>query len=166
MHTETNITAPPQRRYAGLALLRDEGGSVLLVERARRAGPDRFGLVGGPARPGEWASLACQREVREQTGLRLVPGRVLVVHYMPADGQAREGTDVVFDCGVITRRTPLSPPPGGHVAGYRWVAPDDLRGLVAPYTEWRINLALEALDGGEVHELVGHPNVTGALPAS
>lgn len=157
MHDERDFTHPVARRYAGLALIRDEGGEVLLVEKSYRQGRDRFGLVGGAAGPGEPAALACQREVREETGLRLVPGAVVAVHYMPANGLVREGTNLVFDCGVIARDTPLTLPDSGELVGFRWAAPDELAELTAPYTAWRTHAALKALAGRGIPYLVGHP---------
>jgi ADP-ribose pyrophosphatase YjhB (NUDIX family) len=155
MHS-TAFTNPPPRRLAGLALIRDENGRVLLLDKAYRQGPERFGLVGGLAEAGEPASVACQRHVLRETGLKVVPRGLLVVHHMPANGGVAEGENHVFDCGTIPADAELELP-ADEFRGHRWVRPDDLRGLVAPYTEWRINVALDAGEGGPVRYLVGHP---------
>jgi ADP-ribose pyrophosphatase YjhB (NUDIX family) len=156
MHS-TAFTNPPPRRLAGLALIRDEKGRVLLLEKAYKQGPARFGLVGGLAEAGEPASIACQRHVLRETGLKVVPRGLLVAHHMPADGEVAEGENNVFDCGTIPSGTQLVVP-ADEFRGYRWVDPDDLRDLVAPCTEWRINVALEAGEGGPVRYLVGSPD--------
>jgi hypothetical protein len=62
----------------------------------------------------------------------------------------------VFDCGTIPSGAELELP-ADEFRGHRWVAPEDLRDLVAPYTEWRVNVALDAGEGGPVRYLVGHP---------
>ncbi len=155
MHN-TAFTNPPPRRLAGLALIRDENGRVLLLDKMYRQGSDRFGLVGGLAEAGEPASVACQRHVTRETGLRVVPMGLLVVHHMPGKGEVPEGENNVFDCGTIPSDTELILPPE-EFREHRWLHPDDLRGLVAPYTEWRINVALDAGEGGPVRYLVGHP---------
>jgi ADP-ribose pyrophosphatase YjhB (NUDIX family) len=157
----TAWTNPPQRRTAGLALIRDENGRVLLMDKAYRAGADRYGLVGGMAHAGEPAPMACQRHIRRETGLRLVPGALLVVHHMPANGEVKEGDNFVFACEPIPADTPLVLPKD-EFRGYLWAEPDDFRGLLAPYTEWRINLALAALEGESTRYIVGHPDFAGS----
>ncbi|MFB4193377.1 NUDIX domain-containing protein [Streptomyces carpaticus] len=159
MHNYSEFTNPPPRRLAGLALIRNEHGAVLLVEKTYKTGPDRFGLVGGLAKPGEPASIACQRETRVETGLLLVPGPVLAIHHMAADGDVREGANVVFDCGTIDAAAQLTRP-ADEIAGYRWTHPAELDDLVPPYQAWRIHASLTALAGGQVHYLIGHPHET------
>jgi ADP-ribose pyrophosphatase YjhB (NUDIX family) len=150
------FTNPPQRREAGLALIRDEQGRVLLVEKAYREGPARFGLVGGMAHAGEPVARACQRHVRRETGLRLVPKALLVVHYMPAEGEVWEGHSFVFNCDVILSNTELVLPKE-EFRGFQWLEREELPGLVAPYTAWRISLALAALAGEPTRYVIGHP---------
>ncbi|WP_052849879.1 NUDIX domain-containing protein [Streptomyces avicenniae] len=156
MHSENDFTDPPARRIGALALITSEFGDVLLVEKAYRQGPERYGLPGGCARPGEPAPIACQREVREETGLDLVPQRVLAVHQMPATDTATEGYNLVFDGGIVPAATTLTLPPH-ELSGYRWAPVPDLPDLVAPYTLWRITAALAALHGEPVRHLCGHP---------
>ncbi|MDB1086176.1 NUDIX hydrolase [Streptomyces sp. ACA25] len=164
MHNEADFTSPPGRRLGALALFRNDDGQVLLVEKTYCAGRGRWGLPGGCAHAGEPAAVACQREAREELGLRIVPGRVLVVHHMPAAGTSREGVNVVFDGGRLAADTQFTL--NEELASARWVAPVGLRSLVAPYTEWRVTAALNVLatdpgagrqDGGPgVPYLVGH----------
>ena len=153
----TAIMNPPPCRAAGLALIRDETGRVLLLDKIYKAVPERYGLVGGPALPGEAASVACQRHVREKTGLKLVPRGVLVVHHMPSDGETAEEHHFVFDCGTI--RSDIELMLAGEFRGHRWTDPGSLRDLVAPHAQWRINVALEAGAGGPVRYLVGPPKI-------
>jgi 8-oxo-dGTP pyrophosphatase MutT (NUDIX family) len=156
VHNESDFTNPPDRRVGGLALFRNEAGAVLLVEKKYRTGLARWGLVGGSAKPGEPAAVACQREILEETGLKIVPERLLVVHYMPATHPVREGFNFIFDGGVLPADTDITLPED-ELASYGWAALDELPALVAPYTGWRINCAMNALSGGPVRELVGHP---------
>ncbi|UWM47708.1 NUDIX hydrolase [Streptomyces carpaticus] len=156
MHNDSDFTDPPPRRLAGLALIRNERGAVLLVEKTYKTGRERFGLVGGSAQPGEPAAIACQRETREETGLLLVPGQVLTIHHMPANGDAREGLNIVFDCGTINAATRLTRP-AAEIADFRWTEPEELDDLLAPYQAWRIRAALTALTSGRTNYLSGHP---------
>jgi ADP-ribose pyrophosphatase YjhB (NUDIX family) len=160
----TAFTNPPQRRAAGLALNRDEKGRVLLVEKVYREGPARFGLVGGMAHAGEHAARACQRHIRRETGLRIVPGALLVVHYMPEEGEVKEGHNFVFDCKAIPSNKELVLAKD-EFRGFHWLDKEELPGLVAPYTEWRINLALAALAGGPTRYVIGHPQFPLPAPA-
>ncbi|MFI7273195.1 NUDIX domain-containing protein [Streptomyces sp. NPDC049879] len=157
MHRENDFTDPPPRRIGALALITDEFGDVLLVEKAYRTGPDRFGLPGGCARPGEEVPAACRREVREETGLDIAPRRVLAVHQMAAAGTAAEGVNIVFDGGLVPRATRLTLPPD-ELSGYHWMPVSDLPDLVAPYTRWRITTALTALHGEAVLHIYDHPD--------
>ncbi|WP_158674535.1 NUDIX domain-containing protein [Streptomyces hoynatensis] len=164
MHDEADFTAPPGRRLGALALFRNDDGQVLLVEKTYRVGRARWGLPGGCAHADEPAAVACQREVREELGLYIVPGRVLVVHHMLAAGDDREGVNVVFDGGLPAPDTRFTL--SEELASARWVAPVGLRSLVAPYTEWRVTAALNVLAAGSgaaqpgggpgVPYLVGH----------
>jgi ADP-ribose pyrophosphatase YjhB (NUDIX family) len=156
VHDDQDFTHPPRRRIGALGLIRDEAGRVLLVEKAYKAGPQRWGLPGGCTYRDEDATRACVREVFEETGLEITPGRVLTVHRMPASTPAAEGYNLVFDCGVIPSGTRIVLDER-ELTGHRWVRLDDLGDLVAPYTEWRINVALEASDGAPVRYLTGHP---------
>jgi 8-oxo-dGTP pyrophosphatase MutT (NUDIX family) len=164
-HLEPHLTVPPPRRLGALALIRQgtpPGAEqrVLLVEQAHRTGPERWGLPGGWAEEGEPAPAACEREVREKTGLRVSAWRALVIHHMPAHGRSREDVTVVFDGGDVPPTTQifLARP---ELASHRWADPAELRDLVAPHTAWRITRALEELThpAPGVAYLVGHPSV-------
>jgi 8-oxo-dGTP pyrophosphatase MutT (NUDIX family) len=167
VHNEPDFAAPPGRRLGALALFRNDDGQVLLVEKTYRIGRGRWGLPGGCAHAGEPAAVACQREVREELGLHIVPGSVLVVHHMPAAGASREGVNVVFDGGLVAANTQFAL--NEELASARWVAPVGLRSLVAPYTEWRVTTALHVLAAGSGAGQQGGPGVpylVGHAPAA
>ncbi|MCU4750252.1 NUDIX domain-containing protein [Streptomyces sp. G-5] len=161
MHGDVDFAAPPPRRIGALALIRsaDADGAVLVVEKRYRSGRERYGLVGGGAHGGESAAAACAREVLEETGLTVVPRRVLAVHYMPARSGSAEGYNVVFDCGTVDRSTPITLPPD-ELVGYRWLSPDRFDDVLAPYQALRVRASVEALSTGRVLFLEGHPEVS------
>jgi 8-oxo-dGTP pyrophosphatase MutT (NUDIX family) len=78
------------------ALFRDEDDRVLLVQPTYKNGWD---IPGGYVQPGESPRAACVREVREELGLTIDVGGLLVVDWAPADN---EGDKIlfVFDAGV------------------------------------------------------------------
>jgi 8-oxo-dGTP pyrophosphatase MutT (NUDIX family) len=66
------IRGEPQRCFAGVLLV-DPRGWILLQERDEhpRIDPDKWGLTGGHLEPGETFETGAQRELEEETGVRL-----------------------------------------------------------------------------------------------
>jgi 8-oxo-dGTP diphosphatase len=73
------IASLARKRMAAGALFRDKDGLVLLVDPTYKP---TWVLPGGPSRK-ESPQAACRREVAEELGLDRVPGRVLVVDWVP-----------------------------------------------------------------------------------
>lgn len=80
-------------------LLRDDIGRVLLVEPSYK---QHWDIPGGVVDAGEtpWATAA--RELREETGLALPLGELLVIDNVADDGRMPEGLVFVWDGGLIT----------------------------------------------------------------
>ena len=85
-------------------IVRDADGRVLLL---RRADDDRWDLPGGATDPGETPARTAEREVQEESGLRVRATRVAGVfgggdfRRTYPDGGNVEGVVVVFHCDVI-----------------------------------------------------------------
>jgi len=62
------------------AVLDPTGTRILLV---RRADNGRWAVPGGYMEPGETFTETCSREVLEETGLRVCPGRLIAVYTSP-----------------------------------------------------------------------------------
>lgn len=103
----------------------DDTGRVLLV---RRQHPPRAGLwhiPGGRLEAGETLAECCQREVLEETGIRVTPGPILAVadraiegfHYIIIDFLAKLAAD-----------SPREPRPSSDAAEAGWLHPDALSG--------------------------------------
>lgn len=73
------MTAPPPvpRVGCGAAILRD--GALLLVLRLREPEAQHWGLPGGKVDWGEDTRATCAREIAEELGLTITPGRLLCV---------------------------------------------------------------------------------------
>ena len=86
---------PPREYYATLpkhiagagAIFRDADGGILLVKPSYR---ETWEIPGGGLEHGEDPWAAAVREVKEEIGLELRPGRLLVVDWVPPqeDGRA------------------------------------------------------------------------------
>lgn len=110
------------------AVVRDDKGRVLLQ---RRSDNGRWGLPGGAVDPGEHPAQALVREVFEETGLKVIPGRIAAVvgssRHTYANGDQAEYTITFFDCQVV----------GGVLGGLddetlelRFFAPEEMPDLV------------------------------------
>ncbi|MEE1764392.1 NUDIX hydrolase [Streptomyces sp. SP18BB07] len=171
MHGDTDFTNPPRRRTGALAVIRDETGAVLMMQKGYKNGT--FGLPGGCAHGDEAPHLACGREVSEETGLVFTPGRLLVVDYVPRNEETSvtEGLNLVFDGGTVPSNAVIvlpEPPPGEEpeLIGYEFVPLDQLSELAGGHTERRVRAAVAALEDPSRHPaflVEGRPVPVGAV---
>jgi 8-oxo-dGTP diphosphatase len=121
------------------AVVTDASGRVLLVRRSHPPEAGRWALPGGKVEPGETLADAVVREVVEETGLAVRPGREvgLVVRAAPGGGTYEIHCFLADHLGG-------EPVAGSDAAGVIWVAPAELpeletvRGLVAALRAWRM----------------------------
>jgi len=80
-----------------------EDGRLLLVQRGRPPGEGLWAVPGGKVQYGETMTSAVQREVLEETGLRVSPGRVIWAgdSIGPGDPPAWHFCLVDFACVVV-----------------------------------------------------------------
>lgn len=116
-------STPPVPTIGVSALVFDGAGRVLLIRRARPPAQGLWHLPGGRLEPGEGLVEACRREVREETGLEIVPGSILAVverrvegfHYLIVDFLAR-----------IDEEAHNPPIPGDDALDAAWLAETDI----------------------------------------
>ncbi|WP_052434596.1 NUDIX domain-containing protein [Streptacidiphilus melanogenes] len=135
------------------SVVTDPDGRVLLV-RSRNREP--WGCPGGVTDPGETPEQAAERELAEETGLRLRAGRLLHVAWASGDGGDllnMPGVQFYYDLGAV----PLPHPPlrlqPDEIRDAAWVAPDDLSAYTGELRVSRILAALAARAGEEVRLL-------------
>ncbi|MGW5560533.1 NUDIX domain-containing protein [Micromonospora sp. NPDC003944] len=93
---------------AAAAFITDPDGNVLLVKPTYR---DHWAFPGGYVDEGEYPHDACAREIREELGVALAVGDLLVVDWAPPAGQRpRSIISFTFDCGSIADLDGLSLP--------------------------------------------------------
>ncbi|WP_327040766.1 NUDIX hydrolase [Micromonospora ureilytica] len=84
---------------AAAAFITDPAGNVLLVKPTYR---DHWAFPGGYVDEGEYPHDACAREIREELGISVAVGDLLVVDWAPPAGQRpRAIVSFMFDCGSI-----------------------------------------------------------------
>ncbi|WP_199433926.1 NUDIX hydrolase [Qaidamihabitans albus] len=93
------------------AIVHDDAGRLLLVQRAHEPARGRWTLPGGRVEAGESDPDALARELREETGLRVLPGALV--------GTVVRGPYEIFDyaCAVDGGRLVA----GDDAADARWV---------------------------------------------
>jgi ADP-ribose pyrophosphatase YjhB (NUDIX family) len=83
----------------GGALITDPAGRVLLVKPNYR---DHWLMPGGTADDNEPPEAACARELKEEIGLALPVGQLLVIDWQPARAERpRPTVSFVFDAGTL-----------------------------------------------------------------
>lgn len=100
---ETWYAGLPSMHAAAAALITDPDGLMLIVKPNYR---DHWQLPGGILEQGEPPHVGCAREVEEETGLRIVPGQLLVLDWVPPNEERpRPFVFFVFDGGEIAAST-------------------------------------------------------------
>lgn len=104
------------------AVIRDDAGRLLLVKRGHEPGKGLWSIPGGRVEAGESDAAALVREVREETGLVVAPGRLIGSVRGPA---ASDGS--VFDirdyAAAVTGGTLV---PGDDADDAVWAGPAEL----------------------------------------
>jgi 8-oxo-dGTP diphosphatase len=88
----------PRKRMAAGVLLRDDADRVLLVEPTYK---DYWEVPGGGVEADESPYEAAVREVSEELGIVVAPGRILVVDWVPPLAGRTEGVIVLYDGGIL-----------------------------------------------------------------
>ncbi|HEX4700186.1 MAG TPA: NUDIX hydrolase [Actinomycetes bacterium] len=147
-HAAWQATLPRKRMGAGV-LVRDGDDRVLLVEPTYK--PD-WEIPGGTVEVDESPRTGCAREVREELGLDLAVGRLLVFEWQPPARDRTESLLFVYDGGVLPPDAEVTLP-ADELRSYRFVALDDCDALVSPRLGGRLRAAMTALTQGVLVEL-------------
>jgi 8-oxo-dGTP diphosphatase len=104
---------------------------------------DGWDIPGGYVEPDESPAQACAREVTEELGLTVKPGRLLVVDWAP---HPAEGDKMlfIFDGGIRADDAPLPTPDGNEIAEARYWPPEAFESLAPSRLARRLHLAVTA----------------------
>ena len=103
------------------AVVRDGAGRLLLIKRGHDPEAGKWSLPGGRIEPGETDAQALVREMREETGLIILPGPLLGAVERPGPGGSI--IDIRDYAATVTGGTLAA---GDDAADARWVAAADV----------------------------------------
>lgn len=132
-------------------LFTDETGRALLVEPVYK---DRWEIVGGSVDADESPRQAAVREVKEELGKTVVPGRLLVLDWVPPRPDRTEGVMFVYDGGTLDERdiTDLHLPPD-ELRSWAWCTEAEIEQRMSGLLARRVIAALRAKAEGVMFEL-------------
>jgi ADP-ribose pyrophosphatase YjhB (NUDIX family) len=133
----------PRKTAAGGALIRDGAGRILFLEPTYKPSLD---IPGGIVESGESPFEACCREVKEEIGLDLAVGRLLVVDWLPPHGPWADAFAFVFDGGVLDNpHLTLDP---AEARAHHFLTLEEAAPRLRPSMARRLALAQQALATG------------------
>ncbi|MEN3611482.1 NUDIX hydrolase [Plantactinospora sp. ZYX-F-223] len=107
---------------------------------------EHWKIPGGCVEAGESPYTAARREVAEELGLVVMPGRLLVVDWVPPRPGRTEGVMLVFDGGRLAPdqqagiRLALA-----ELHGWAWCTPAEADARLSPLLARRVRAATQAL---------------------
>ncbi|MGW4464526.1 NUDIX domain-containing protein [Micromonospora sp. NPDC004704] len=136
----------PRKRMGSAVLLRDREDRILLVEPTYK---DYWEFPGGLVEDDEPPYRAAVREVAEELGLSVAPGRLLVVDWVPPELGRTDGVMFVFDGGLLdpVREAEINLP-ADELRSWAWSTPEEAEQRLPPLLARRATAALLALTQG------------------
>lgn len=145
----------PRKRVIAHVLLTDPQGRVCLLETSFK--PD-WELPGGILDVRESPRAGVVREVAEELGYHIAVGRLLVVDWLPPYLGWEDAIELVFDGGVLSRRSKeMLYPDGKEIRAVHWHAVEDALTRMAPFARGRLAAALAAREGRTAYLEGGAP---------
>jgi 8-oxo-dGTP pyrophosphatase MutT (NUDIX family) len=136
------VASLARKRTGAAVLFTDPAGRVLLVEPTYK---DYWEVPGGAVDANESPYDAAVREIKEELGLSVSPGRLLVVDWVPPRPGRTEGVMFVFDGGGLsgTQTAEIVVPPE-ELAGWAWCTLAAARERLSELLARRVEAALRA----------------------
>jgi len=136
----------PRKRAIAQMLVRDTDGRVLLCNLTYKQDWD---LPGGVVEVNEAPHLAVSREVKEELGLSIRAGGLVLTDWLPAWSGWDDAVCLVFEGGVHEPSVAETiVPQAREIRSARFCTLAEVHNLCADFTARRIDTALANLDGG------------------
>lgn len=133
----------PKTPVSADVVIRDPDGRVLFCRTTYRT---TWWVIGGIAEHGEAPAACARRECREELGVDLPIGRLLVVHH-----QVRPNLFMLsfaFDAGVIDPDLSKLTLDSDEITEVAWFPPDQLPADLGPWHARRYRAAIDAITDG------------------
>ena len=135
-----------RKRVAADVLIRDQRGHIVLVNPTYK---EHWDLPGGMAENNEPPRAAAVREVGEELGLPIEPGRVLVLDWIGPHGPWDDQLAFIFDGGTLDEdQADRLRPRDDELSEAAFVTAAEAAGRLQDRTRRRFEHALKALDAG------------------
>ncbi|WFR85311.1 NUDIX hydrolase [Arthrobacter sp. Y-9] len=139
----------PRRRVAAGLVIRDDEGRVLAVEPNYKEG---WLLPGGTVDAGEAPRAAARREGREELGLDIQPGALLIIGHSAFPVPVGDGLNFLYDGGVLADGAEITLQEE-ELLSWRFVAEQDFPEYFGVHGALHVSSALRALREERVIEL-------------
>ena len=143
-----DFTSMPRKRIGAGIVAVDDSLRVLLVEPTYKT---NWEVPGGLVELGEPPRKAAARECREELGMDIVVGRLLVMDWVPPRHLPDDGLMLLYAAGPIDTSQIILPPE--ELKSWLWCDSVMLRERVHEFMFRRLEAALEAIFKGTVAEL-------------
>lgn len=141
------VFAYPRKRMGAGMLFVDERERVLLVEPTYKP---QWEIPGGIVEDGESPRAAAIREVREELGLQVEPGRLLVLDWVPPGPLPDDGLMLIYDGGTLTgAQIAAITLPEAELRSWRWCDPAEAGARLLPVMARRVTVAREIRRGAD-----------------
>jgi 8-oxo-dGTP diphosphatase len=139
----------PRKRLGAGALITDAAGRILLVQTTYK---ETWEIPGGIVEATETAPAGCARELREELGVDIPIGRLLVIDHQIDAGSKGDSIMFIYEGGQLTDTEHLRLD-GAEVKCIEFVRRDDLATRTTPKLARRMGHAVDARTEGIVVEL-------------
>ncbi|MDN5771603.1 MAG: NUDIX hydrolase [Microlunatus sp.] len=133
-------TVLPRKRVIPHVLIRDAEDRILLCDTRFKSD---WELPGGVVEPGETPRAGAIREVREELGIELEVGQLLVIDWMPPYLGWDDAIEMIFDGGRVQQSELASfVLQDNEISSVALVSLDEATSLVTPLSHRRLSVAV------------------------